>query len=866
MSGARPVAAVAIVGALVVGAWLLDPGRGKDGPGLGMRAPEPAPPQRAVTLADVDSKIGAPRVAGRVEGGLAGTVGLSIVDAEAERPVTGASASDADSGAQLARSGPGGLMDVQVDAVAQGLLIEAEGFATRFLDRSRLDLCPLVEGRRVVELTARGFLTVRVESEEGERLGGVEVWIGSESARSARFDARAAASIEHLDVGTWSRSLARKRRIPLAAFVGTTDASGSMGVPEVPLRANLFAVARSDHLFERRSFVLETESEELVIHAVVGRELTGRLVWDDGTPLEGAWIRLFDSNQMEETTLAAGGRFHFRRVRSDKARLEVLKPIPFETVIDVAACGGEAPDIVLPRSGPVAGRLLFDGPCAEDWWVECWQGSELAGTAYVSDCVFELTVPAGPCRLLFRSTQAWPAPVVLRHDCTAPVEDLEIDVRGLLPAVRLRIPELPAGTSVVLYEHQPTDHEPGFGSRRTWAQRDVDVGPGGVVERHHVPPGARAWLVDAGDRGAAWTGMVQVAAQGTTEIGPLDVGFGRFERPPEDRGGEMVLVSPVLEPRRVSRPGPESQTYEVRAGPWSVVPRAAGGRVEPGAWIEVLPGSVHAIDGGADLGALHGIVLCGSEPRPGLSVSFRDGLAVLEDVGQTRTDEQGRFTVEAVQPGPVRLRVSDAEGRTRAIERFEVPAGRTSEVEVQLGTPETGTLVRILRGGEPVRDVECVWAAPWPGERSRACTDVGDGLWRVEGLAGRTLFAVRTTTTRHTGGHYHDAFLFGEAEIDSPREEVEIYTGVLRVELPDEPGIPEPVGFLEEVEGLDPDLLYRGWQPLLPRRAGEGRVLELHSVPPRCRIRLLGLATSGVPREQLVLFVGESSLTVEWKP
>ncbi len=795
---------------------------------------------------------------------------LLVVDGPSGRPIVGARVVDGRDGREILQSGEQGVVRVPLEVLRAGARVEAEGYPARRLGDEDLRSLPWDEARRawLLELWGLGELSVTVvESRGGSPIVGVEVWLGISAARTPGQRGLAGRSVAHLSAGPWRRSLHLASPVLHAAFLGRTDGEGRVQVSRVPMGAELFVVARSDTLQEERALRLEHSPAELVIGARPGRILRGRWVWEDGRPLERGWFRLRSQGNTEEGNLGSHGEFVVPRVFGRHARLELLRPVPFTVLIDVEACDGDAGDLVVPNAGRLRGRVLAHGAGVPDVFVEVFQGGEqIATTATGPGGEFDLTVFAGAATLRVSSAWSrWDTPA-LEQEVTAPAEDLILDVGDRLAHVRLVLRGVREGTRVQLWEHLPDpDGEPRYADVTFWGSRPAIVGPGGVVERAFVPPGFRAWLVDAGESGCAWTQVVEVPGAGRLELGPLEVGFGLRERAAQDASCGLVLVSPVRDALYLPA-GEGPALARLPAGPWAALPFAAGASAVPGSWFEVRTNDAGDLAcPAASTGSLRGLVRGAGLPREGLQVELRRSSRHPELAGlaQARTDELGRFTFEALEAGPAYVLVHTDRERLATL-AVELLPGQELEVEVEVDPTVSPSVVVFAEPGGERLDLLELGFASWSDGQGRPARALEGGAWAVPGGAGRTLFAARSVLHAHTGGGYGDAYHFGEAVLGPGTNRVVAYPGTLRVELGEEGHRLAPIAFLESVDGLDTALLTWGWPLNLARERVSDRAFVFHSVPPRARVSVWGQGKDGRPMLRQVEIRNGSPTHIAW--
>lgn len=780
---------------------------------------------------------------------------ILVSDSGSGRPLVGARVVEARAGVELARACERGLVEVSIESLRHGIVVEADAHAARALDERRLAALPW-DGERGawrLELTGQATLELEVVGRQGQGpLAEIELWLGATSARSALNGGQGDVALDHLHVGGWRRSLYVSHPVDHAAFLGRTDAQGRLSIAEVPVGHELFLVARSTHVLERRLLRVGSAGARLRIEAEVGRLVRGRLVWDDGRPLEKGWLRVHDGTAIEELTLGSDGSFHLPRVRSNTLRLQLLLPVPHDLVVDVAAEGGDVGDVVVPLAVPVRGRVLFEGQAENCWFLEAWQeGRRVASGFARGDGAFELAVLAGPCTLRVSSAWSrWQAP--LRElEVVAPADALEIDVRGLGAQVRLELRGVPEGATVDLWEHLPDpDGRPRFEDVTHWGMRTLPVGPGGVVLRRFAPPGQRAWLVDAGAGGAAWTGIVEIPESGELSLGPLQVGFARVVPPAGPGGCDLLLVSPVHGRQRIAAGEVhDGAEHSLLPGPWAALPFAAGVTAGPSSWTEVAAGgSLELICPPVGLGSVAGVVTRDAQPVGDAWVEFRrEGRHphATEPSG-TFTDAAGRFEFPAAQAGPGHIVCSEGRER-RATIPVDVVAGEGLHLDIVLWSGRGSAPFTFGPDAGPPRDLVAVDVVGWSERVGRPARRLDGETWDAGGSRGRALVAAASARTRHLGGGYSDGVLLGEVDLGRADAEVALYPGTLRVELAPGAALQAPIAYLLEVDGLDACLLGHGWPPALVRERCGTNAFEFRTVPPVARLRLWGLGPDGRP-------------------
>ncbi len=800
---------------------------------------------------------------------------LLVRDGDSGNGLAEAFVESADTGSVIARATAGGRVAVTPTAIERGVFVGAPGFTKRFLDERILARCARAPGgAHEVDLRRPALLRVEVvDRTNGRPLEGVEIWVGVLDARLAGNDPRVGKPVEALERVPWKRSRELRERVHAASYAGATDADGVVLLSEVPRDVLLFVVARTASLREERRVRLQELDTTLRIEAEMGRRLWGRLVWPDGTPLDGAWIRLFDSRQVEDGRLQAGGRFEFHRVRSDLVRLEVLRPVPYEKVIDVAACGGDAGDIVLPAVGTLRGRLVLDRPIEDEWHLSCWsEGRRVAFGSPRPDGRFEFVVPVGICRLEVRCAWSGRSPPIAALDLRVPDDGVEIDLRDRTTTVSLRVEGLEPGSEVTLHEFDASAAGPrAWGERGAWGSRRRVVSADGTVVRFAVPPGPHAWVIDAGDRGRGWTGLAEVPPKGLLELGPVSVGHAtvrsRDGAPPVDLFcrsalGEVVALS--------SPEGGEGMMARLPAGPWTLLPGLAGAREEASAWFELVPGEERWLDvPDAEFGSLRGVVTARAIPVVGAQVEWPvfEGRLIEEvrRLGRVFTDRDGAFEIDRVAVGRAALWVRGPAG-TLATQEVSVRAGERTTVSIDVGDSSDPARILLREGGEPVPAVERVAVASWTERRgvpARRSSDLD--AWEVAGLSGRVLVGAYTTATRHLGGGYADACLLGETFLDGTESVVEPYPGRLVLDLSDGLAAP-PVAILRSVEGLPAGLLEAGLPVALVRQRTGPHTIEFRYVPPDANLTLWGPGADGRPVTLEVELHGGTPARLAWPP
>lgn len=117
------------------------------------------------------------------------------------------------------------------------------------------------------------------------------------------------------------------------------------------------------------------------------------------------------------------------------------------------------------------------------------------------------------------------------------------------------------------------------------------------------------------------------------------------------------------------------------------------------------PGEALAAPVSQEAGGIRGQVVT-SDGQP-----VTDAVLTLSGVtAQFRVDDQGRFDIDSLAPGPRLVSISSTRHFERAVERIEVVAGQTVEIEITLATRIHSERIVVTATGEPTLDLDIVSA------------------------------------------------------------------------------------------------------------------------------------------------------------
>jgi hypothetical protein len=452
------------------------------------------------------------------------------------------------------------------------------------------------------------------------------------------------------------------------------------------------------------------------------------------------------------------GRFLLERVPAVPGRLEIdvirigtraTTEVAVER--DVAIVPGELTDTgILKRaaSARLAGHVRDWQAASSDDFVDLRflrDGRTLARTVLDDEGRFEALLPPGPCALEVVHFGA----VLGVVPCSAPDDDLELDLLAFCAGLRGRVPESERELPM-FFPHVAS------GDSADPAQRIAPLpthGPmrlrAGEFRTLTLAPGQYSLLAPFGERGSAWIPRVVLERGRVADLGQLVAGFGALRGRVVDEHGEPVpgaeirvssSYASVLRTfvERSATSGADG-AFEVRglsAGPWIASARSAGS-IGTSEVASVFP------DGNTEVEiVLQRSAQLSVRASNGGEPGANEALVLERDGGpervEGRTSDDGRLELDGLAPGEWRWSLGAAPVRRSG--RIELHAGERRALAIE----ERAHPVRLRFVDAPGEIVEALAWTLDAGEMRRSTRIFADGF-ELDLEPGRHVIAARTS-------------------------------------------------------------------------------------------------------------------------
>jgi hypothetical protein len=677
----------------------------------------------------------------------------------------------------------------------------------------------------------------------------------------------------------WPRfvQLTGPARVGMREVVALTDARGRLVVEGLPVGRPL-RVQASRGVSDCSALTSIDPVLRRTIVSLKGKttaELSGRVLWEDGSPAAGVMVRIDPVATLAELrqTKADGG---YTYLGVDYRSYELSVPSQRVSVsIDVDGAKVVAPDLRIPRTSPLTGTLTWgEGTAGQDF------GHHLSVTASgerffarafpAADGSFALDVPEGPVALQVLDANwrsLWGAVV------TAPCAPLSIDL---------------ARSSGVLVVRHPMDGTQGgrlylFPSRLARDSRPEKItsyvfehalaGTSRETVLTGLEPDEYRVLLVATDSGGAWSRPVRVARGVRAEIELPRPHWARLDGVVQgelDAGPAEVLtlgVDRALSSTHGDAAG-EFSWSRLLPGPRLVYLALPGASMENAmAYLELGEDPVRVALRVPEVSRLAGTVTRGGVPVPGVTIYCIDE-GVPEATGSElsgSTDDQGRYSF-----GPLPVGAHDVvfyeigrSGPGGFIEtrRVEIMAGRENALDLEWSLDAR---VELLDGEAPLANIRYARFFT-PGGRSLVVYPDEDGRLPIGAPLESCVIqaCIRGGDMEaDEGGADREAYFATLEGWSGGEVQVPVGGGVLLVRhasgtLWTRP----PVARVRSVNGIC--TLYAGQAfPLRRRYEGEG-VYRFEGIPARTEVELVHKGPDGADVVQALYFPAEETREVE---
>ena len=522
---------------------------------------------------------------------------------------------------------------------------------------------------------------------------------------------------------------------------------------------------------------------EVEIVATSKRCIHGRLVWEDGTPVQ--WVsweasgeptrvycldRTNSPNGQAQAQAERNGEFLLCDLQAGRVNWRVDWPgePARSTVVDTALV--EVGDIVLHKAVPCAGRVYLTDPPKDFSYSGIFllfhqNGREVQRVGPVqADGGFHTRLPVGSIQVEVTVTNRDRLGSVVRE---VPSSDLAICLDPFVGRLRITNLDLDPRISPFLrLEDRREEARSKWGAGRVaheyfllgtesiirWSERDLCawfLSPG----TYDVYVGERndSTLVCAG-RAVIAAGEEFVLDASKNARGKI---HGLVKTPAgAPVGGTNVVACPsaLLESRKfkplvaASNEHGEFEFSQVGAGRWSIFPSSRGSETPEAQTVEVAPGSELQVSLTMDVpGRIGGTVRRHGKPADGSLVVIRADTNLFcvhrSDAYKQRVAEDGMFKFGDLAPGRYELRVYSGEMQTpdfRSTSSFAVvEAGKSSTCDIDLDFALTP--LNITREGEPLEPmIEGCVAGPGGYHALERMSD--PRCWGAEPMAGPCVF------------------------------------------------------------------------------------------------------------------------------
>lgn len=597
-----------------------------------------------------------------------------------------------------------------VEALAEnesGLLIEDSNAVPVFVPAACLEASADTQPIEV-ELPERGRLRVHVIDADGLPVEGAFVRI-------------------ELDFGVQYPDKPRPWFDSLS-WHGPTDASGDLTIDGLPAGGPLIVLPLGELFGRAQEARIDPQTLEATANLTVWRvgTATGRIEWEDGSPGSGltVWFRgRYDprGGAVPRVKTAEDGSFQLADVCAGPGRLNIAAQRGTSSArVDVPASrDGELETISLPQLASIEGVVKGAGAAvpSDPWgtrpgvWVYR-DGEELTVARLDPEGRFAFELPRGEYQLVVQMQGGFGYCELMRRLVACPSADVVLDVGRESGRIRGQVPDgMPDSVSVAARVYLGLDEFTSVNSSmgaRTFTPLAITDG---AFEFGPIPPGV--WDVEIALGAFGTTRMSQVSVQTgrTTELGVIspdgaELG-GRVTTPAGEpvANARVLLLAPDLHAvfsateQRETRTKADGSFRVASLDPrqWHVYATLGEELVSAPFVIDVESGEDQQLD--IELAPpcfIEGRVTRSGMPAEGAVVMWKyvDIVDLKYTPFDSRTafrcvvDEEGRYRLGPLLPGPCGLRVGDGDVSAE-IKSVQLLAGRDEEIHFELAPART---------------------------------------------------------------------------------------------------------------------------------------------------------------------------------